>query len=136
MDIQQIAYKISSYCTKQYPDLEWNIDRSSDDCTNKTVISGVDFPFKITLKICQPDRENEVSCYKEEATDDYIIGHFDLVNVGWLGMFGIQLNCDKKIDFRSFRVAGEWNKKDWLLFKQCRKIMLDIFNFILEEIQE
>ena len=135
MDIQQIDYKILGYCTKQYPDLDWSIYRSSSDCANKTVISGVDFPFKVTLKICS-DKKNEVSCYEEETTDDYIIGHFDLVNVGWLGMFGIHLNCDKKIDFRSFRVVGEWNEKDWLLCKQIQKIMLDIVNFIVIEVQE
>lgn len=135
MDTQQIVYKILGYCTKQYPDLDWSIDSLSSDYANKTVISGDDFPFKVTLKICS-DKKNEVSCYEEETTDDYIIGHFDLINVGWLGMFGIQLNCDKKIDFRSFRVAGEWNEKDWLLFKQYQKTMLDIFNFIVIKIQE
>lgn len=134
MDIQQIAHKISGYCLNQYPDLDWNISRLNSECTNKTVICGVDFPFKVTLEIGS-DKRDESSFYEEETTDDYIIGHFDLVNKGWLGMFGIGLNCDKKIDFRSFPVT-EWDKKDWDLHKQYRKIMLDIFNFILDEIQE
>lgn len=95
MDTQQVVYKISGYCLNQYPNLEWNI---IGKYANKTVICGVDFPFKVTLKICS-DKRNEVSSYKEETTDDYIIGHFDLVNVGWLGMFGIHLNCDKKNRF-------------------------------------
>ena len=134
MDIQQIAEKISGYCLNQYPNLEWNVSRLNSECTNKTVICGADFPFKVTLKICS-DKRDESSFYKEETTDDYIIGHFDLVNKGWLGMFGIHLNCDKKIDFRSFPVT-EWDKKDWDLHKQYREVMLDIFNFIVNQIQE
>lgn len=134
MDTQQIAYKISGYCLNQYPDLEWNISRLNSECAGKTVICGVDFPFKVTLIICS-DKRDESSFYKEETTDDYIIGHFDLVNKGWLGMFGIGLNSDKKIDFRSFPVT-EWDKKDWDLHKKYREVMLNIFNFILDEIQE
>jgi hypothetical protein len=132
MDTQQVVYKISGYCLNQYPNLEWNI---IGKYANKTVICGVDFPFKVTLKICS-DKRNEVSSYKEETTDDYIIGHFDLVNVGWLGMFGIHLNCDKKIDFRSLPITKEWDKKDWDLYKKYREVMLGIFNFIANEIQE
>lgn len=130
MDTQEIAYRISGYCLNQYPDLEWNVNSDA----NKTVICGVDFPFKVTLKICS-DKRDEPIFYKEETTDDYIIGHFDLVNKGWLGMFGIGLNCDKKIDFRSFPVT-EWDKKDWDLHKKYREVMLDIFIFILDEIQD
>ena len=132
MNTQQIVYKISGYCLNQYPNLEWNI---IGKYANKTVICGVDFPFKVTLKICS-DKRNEVYSYKEETTDDYIIGHFDLVNVGWLGMFGIHLNCDKKIDFRSLPITKEWDKKDWDLYKKYREVMLGIFNFIANEIQE
>ena len=132
MDTQQVVYKISGYCLNQYPNLEWNI---IGKYANKTVICGVDFPFKVTLKICS-DKRNEVSSYKEETTDDYIIGHFALVNVGWLGMFGIHLNCDKKIDFRSLPITKEWDKKDWDLYKKYREVMLGIFNFIANEIQE
>jgi len=135
MEIQLIAYKISGYCLNQYPDLEWNVDKLNSECTNKTVICGVDSLFKVTLKICS-DKRNDVSSYKEETTDDYIIGHFDLVNVGWLGMFGIHLNCDKKIDFRSLPITKEWDKKDWDLYKKYREVMLGIFNFIANEIQE
>lgn len=125
MDTQQIVYKISGYCLNQYPNLEWNV---SSKCANKTVICGVDFPFKVTLKICS-DKRNEVSSYKEETTDDYIIGHFDLVNVGWLGMFGIHLNCDKKIDFRSLPITKEWDKKDWDLYKKISRSDVRYFQF-------
>ena len=60
MDIQQIAYKISGYCLNKYPDLEWNVDKLNSECTNKTVICGVDSLFKVTLKICS-DKRNDVS---------------------------------------------------------------------------
>ena len=52
MDTQQIAHKISGYCLNQYPDLDWNVSKLNSECTNKTVICGVDFPFKLTLEIC------------------------------------------------------------------------------------
>ncbi|MFN7338116.1 MAG: hypothetical protein ACK5SY_00805 [bacterium] len=57
MDTWQIAYKISGYCLNQYPNLEWNVN---SEYANKTVICGVDFPFKVTLKICS-DKRNKVS---------------------------------------------------------------------------
>lgn len=135
MDIQQIAEKISRYCLNKYPNLEWNVSRLNSECTNKIVICGVDFPFKGTLKICS-DKRDDVFSYREETTDDYIIGRFDLINVGWLGMFGIGLNCNKTIDFHSFPITEEWNKKDWDLHKKYREVMLDIFNFIVNQIQE
>ena len=135
MDTQQIAEKISGYCLNQYPDLEWNVDKLNSGCINKTVICGVDFPFKVTLEICLEKRQTRLF-YKEETTDDHIIGHFDLINVAWIGMFGIGLNCNKTIDFHSFPTTEEWDKKDWDLHKKYRKIMLDIFNFIVNQIQE
>ena len=130
MDTQQIAHKISGYCLNQYPDLDWNVSRLNSECTNKTVICGVDFPFKLTLEICL-DKKNEVSFDKEKTTCIYVLGYFDIVNTDWVGQFTINLN--KEIGFYSYPIA---KKKDWILCKKYREVMLGIFNFIVNQIQE
>lgn len=131
MNVQEITKRLLVFCENQYPNLKWNVN---NECTNETVICGVDFPFEVTLKI-HSNKRDESFLYKEEVTYDAIIGQFDLVNVCWVGVFGIVLNCDKKIDFRSFPIT-EWDKKDWDLHKKYREVMLGIFNFIVNEIQE
>ena len=66
-----------------------------------------------------------------------IKGWCDLNSLDWVGEFIVLLNSNKKSNFCFYtETADEWNEKDWILCKQIQKIMLDIFTFILNEIQE
>lgn len=127
MDTWQIAYKILEFCKKQHPSLKWNIKSVSKDAT---YIYGSDSSIELTLEVCK------------EGQFEYILGFSKILSsIVWLGTFHVWMNFEKnsKIDFALYtedETDKTWNEKDWVLSKQTRKIMLDIFNFILDEIQE
>lgn len=124
MDTWQIAYKILEFCKKQYPNLRWDIKSVSKDAT---YIYGSVSSIELTLGV------------HKECEFEYIIGSSKISSSKvWLGTFHVWMNFEKNsdIDFTLYETDKIWNEKDWVLSKQARKIMLDTFNFILDEIQE
>jgi hypothetical protein len=124
MDTWQIAWKIFKFCREQHPNLRWDIKSVRKD---STYIYGSDSFIEVTLRV------------HKEREFEYILGSSKISPAMlWLGTFHVWMNFEKNsdIDFALYETDKTWNEKDWVLSKQSRKIMLNIFNFILDEIQE
>ena len=124
MDTQLVAEKLFKFCKEKYPNLRWDIKSARKD---STYIYGSDSFIELTLEV------------HKECKFEYILGSSKISSpIVWLGTFHVWMNFEKDsdIDFTLYETAKIWNEKDWLLSKQSRKIMLNIFNFILDEIQE
>jgi hypothetical protein len=145
MDTRQIAEKLFNFCEERYPDLKWAWNYSYSDidgCKDVSLILGSCSKFKLELEICSEERQ-EFYSYEKEATYDYILGLLLISQseekslLPWSGSFQVSLNHDKNSELE-FTIAthDEWNDDSWLLVKKARKIVRDIFNFILDEIQE
>jgi hypothetical protein len=122
MDTWQIAWKILEFCKDRYPEINWDIKSARKD---STCIYGSDSFIELKLWV-----------HKEF---EYILGFSKISSpIVWLGTFHVWMNFEKDsdIDFTLYKTDKIWNEKDWVLSKQSRKIMLNIFNFILDEIQE
>jgi len=124
MDTRQIAEKLFNFCEGRYPNLRWDIKSVRKD---STYIYGSDSFIELTLRV------------HKECEFEYILGSSKILSpMLWLGTFHVWINFEKDsdIDFTLYETDKIWNEKDWVLSKQSRKIMLNIFNFILDEIQE
>jgi hypothetical protein len=124
MDTQLVAEKLFKFCKEKYPDLKWDIKSARKD---STFIYGSDSFIELTLGV------------HKECEFEYILGSSKISSpMLWLGTFHVWMNFEKNsdIDFTLYETDKIWNEKDWVLSKQSRKIMLNIFNFILDEIQE
>lgn len=138
MDTWQVTEKLFNFCKKKYPDLDWN--HRHQKCDNIAFISGSCSLFKLKLEICSDLFEYS---NKQKPTYDYIQGWIDVLQLSkksrlfWSGSFRIRLNKDKNSELE-FTVAtrDEWDDDIWSITKKARKILLDIFTFILDEIQE
>jgi hypothetical protein len=144
MDTRQIAEKLFNFCEGRYPDLKWawNYYSGIDNCKDVSLIFGSCSLFKLELEIRSEEKQERYS-YEKEATYDYILGLLRISQsekkslLPWSGSFQVSLNHDKDSELE-FMIAthDEWNDDSWLLVKKARKIVRDIFNFILDEIQE
>jgi hypothetical protein len=124
MDTQLVAEKLFKFCREQHPNLRWDIKSVRKD---STYIYGSDSFIELTLGV------------HKEREFEYILGSSKISSpMLWLGTFHVWINFEKDsdIDFTLYETDKIWNEKDWVLSKQSRKIMLNIFNFILDEIQE
>ena len=124
MDTQLVAEKLFKFCKEKYPNLRWDIKSARKD---STYIYGSDSFIELTLRV------------HKECEFEYILGSSKILPpMLWLGTFHVWINFEKDsdIDFTLYETDKIWNEKDWVLSKQSRKIMLNIFNFILDEIQE
>ena len=124
MDTQLVAEKLFKFCKEKYPNLRWDIKSARKD---STYIYGSDSFIELTLRV------------HKECEFEYILGSSKISSpIVWLGTFHVWMNFEKNsdIDFTLYETDKIWNEKDWVLSKQSRKIMLNIFNFILDEIQE
>jgi hypothetical protein len=124
MDTQLVAEKLFKFCREQHPNLRWDIKSARKD---STCIYGSDSFIELKLWV------------HKEFEFEYILGFSKISSpIVWLGTFHVWMNFEKDsdIDFTLYKTGKIWNEKDWVLSKQSRKIMLNIFNFILDEIQE
>ena len=132
MDIQLVAEKILNFCKAKYPELDWSY--SSKKCSKKgypiASIIGSHPLFKLELTIS-----------KDWLEIESILGYLSLQDINFRGCFLIQLNDDKDSELEFYRsdfneTTKPLDKNKWNLCKKARKIMREIFNFILDEIQE
>ena len=136
MDTQLVAEKILAFCKAKYPDLKWIFHGFNYDQYHQTIQGLSDLTdspeIEILLKVGDGGSVNEYSQGWEG-----IKGWCTLNSLDWVGEFIVLLNSSKKSEFCFYSETHyEWSEKDWLLCKQIQKVMLDIFNFILNEIQE
>jgi hypothetical protein len=145
MDTWQIAEKLFNFCEGRYPDLKWAWNYSYGDidgCKDVSLIFGSCSLFKLELEIRSEEKQERYS-YEKEATYDYILGLLRISQseekslLPWSGSFQVSLNHHKNGELE-FTIAthDEWNDDSWSVVKQARKIVREIFNFILDEIQE
>ena len=120
LNIQLIAKKIFNFCKEKYPDLRWNLDSE-----NNTIQCPV-FPDELIIEVFLDGQIYRVSC------EAYCVGGFEL----WINPDDRSNNCpyENKIVFDYIR-RSKCNYFD-NKYRETRKVMLDIFTFILNEIQE
>ena len=136
MDTQLVTEKILTFCKEKYPDLKWVFNGFNYDQYHQTIqgLSNLtDSPeMEILLKV---GSSGSVDKYSEGW--EGIKGWCTLNSLDWVGEFIVLLNSSKKSEFVFYTETHyEWNEKDWVSCKQIQKIMLDIFTFILDEVQE
>lgn len=132
MDTQQIAEKIFNFCKEKYPGLDWNFDFTDND-------------YKIIQCLTFSNDNIEIKYGIWAGLDG------QLKYIEWqdnqIGKFKIWINpptedmSDRYEDYIRFQNLAYyrhelWSAEHWELVSQHRKVMLDIFNFILDEIQE
>ncbi len=120
LNIQLITGKLFSFCKEKYPDLEWNLNSE-----NNTIQCPV-FPHELIIEVFLDGQIYRVSC------EAYCVGTFEL----WI-------NPDDRDNNRSYenKIVFDYIRRsnhDYFdnKYRETRKIMLDIFTFILDEIQE
>lgn len=120
MNTKQVTEKILEFCHKSYPDLKWNLNSE-----NNTIQCPV-FPHKLWIDIFLDGQIYRVSCQA------YCVGGFEL----WINPDDRDNNYpyENQIAFDYIRKS----KSDYFdnKYRETRKIVLDIFTFILDEIQE
>ena len=130
MDIQQIAEKILEFCKEKYPDLEWNFD-FTDNYWKVIRLTSFDDNTEIWLNA----QLNHIQFYRIQWQDN-LIGSF----VIWINppIEDMSNRYEDTIAFDNLAYYKYklWSAEQWELVSQYRKVMLDIFNFILDEIQE
>ena len=132
MDIQLVAEKIFNFCKEKYPDLDWNFDFTDND-------------YKIIQCLTFSNDNIEIKYGIWAGLDG------QLKYVEWqdnqIGKFKIWINpptedmsyqYEDHIVFENLAYYRDelWSAEYWALVSQYRKVMLDIFNFILDKIQE
>ena len=136
MDTQLVTEKILTFCKEKYPDLKWVFHGFDYDQYHQTIQGLSDLTdspeMEILLKVGDSGSVDEYS----EGWEG-IKGWCTLNSLDWVGEFIVLLNSIKKSEFVFYTETHyEWNEKDWVSCKQIQKIMLGIFTFILDEIQE
>ena len=135
MDIQLVAEKLFNFCEEKYPELDWNCD-FTDDYDKVIRSSYLDRYGKIWLDgslecVIWLDRSLECVRWQENR-----IGSFKI----WINppVEDMSSRYEDTIVFENLAYYRykRWNAENWELVSQYRKVMVDIFNFILDEIQE
>ncbi|MCA2634135.1 MAG: hypothetical protein IM507_17625 [Microcystis sp. M20BS1] len=120
MDIKQVTEKILEFCHRSYPNLRWNLDSE-----NNTIQCPL-FPDELIIEVFLDGLLKCVSC------EAYCVGGFEL----WINPDDRDNNrsYENKIFFDYIRKS----KSDYFdnKYRETRKVMLDIFTFILDEIQK
>ena len=120
LNIQLITGKLFNFCKEKYPDLKWNLDSENN------IIQCPVFPGELIIDVFLDGQLYRVSC------EAYCVGGFEL----WINPDDRDNNCsyENKIVFDYI----ERSKRDYFgnKYRETRKVMLDIFNFILDEIQK
>jgi len=120
MNITEVTTKIFNFCQKTYPELKWSFTSLS---RTQDMIYGYR-PKSIWIDI--------------KFTNDfrnYIEGRSTISNLDWEGSFLVWIN-DRKNSKISFKKSGTAKHEELNLWrKKGTQIMIDIFQFIKNEIQ-
>lgn len=136
MDTQLVTEKILTFCKEKYPDLKWVFHGFDYDQYHQTIQGVTDSSDSSEMEILLFIGDG---CWSDGYREEWegIKGWCTLNSLDWIGEFIVLLNSNKKSDFCFYSEdIDEWNEKDWVSCKQIQKIMLDIFTFILDEVQE
>ena len=132
MDTQQIAEKLFNFCKEKYSDLEWGFDFTDNDYKIIQCLTFSDNNIKIEYDIwagldgrlkCVQWQDNQIGKFKiwiNPPTEDMSYRYEDYIVFENLAYYRHEV----------------WSAEQWELVNQYRKVMLDIFTFILDEIQE
>ena len=126
MDTQQAAEKLFNFCKEKYPDLDWNSDFTND----YKIIQCLTF-YGFNIDFCT-GLDGRLKCVQWQ---DNTIGRFKI----WINP-PTEFCHDRYEDIIVFENLAYyrhelWSAEHWKLVSQYRKIMLDIFTFILDEVK-
>lgn len=132
MDIKQVTEKIFNFCKEKYPDLDWNSDFTDNDYKIIQCLTFSNDNIEIRYGFCTK-LDGQLKCVQWQNNQ---IGRFKI----WINppIEDISDRYEDIIVFKNFAYCRHelWSAEHWKLVSQYRKVMLDIFNFILDEIQE
>jgi len=122
MDIKQVTEKILEFCRRSYPNLRWNLDSKNN------TIQCPDSPHKLWIDVFLYGQLYRVSC------EVYCVGGFEL----WINSNDRDNNCLYNNQIVFHHIDHIRSESDYFdnKYRETRKVMVDIFNFILDEIQE
>ena len=128
MDIQLVAEKIFNFCKEKYPDLDWNFD-FTDNVIQCLTFSNDNIEIKYGIWAGLDGQ------LKYVEWQDNQIGKFKI----WINP-PTEFCHDRYEDIIVFENLAYyrhelWSAEDWKLVSQYRKIMLNIFTFILDEVK-
>lgn len=136
MNIAETTQKIFNFCQKTYPELNWSftsLTKTQDMIYGyRSILNSIN-GIQIDIKV------NSNNSYSSDGSPsdfrNYIEGRSTISNLDWEGSFLVWINDRKnsKILFKKSGTAkyGELN----LWRKKGTQIMIDIFEFIENEIQ-
>jgi len=127
MDTQQAAEKLFNFCKEKYPDLDWNSDFTND----YKIIQCLTF-YGFNIDFCT-GLDGRLKCVQWQ---DNTIGRFKIWINPPTGFWSDQYEDIIVFENLAYYRHELWSAEDWKLVSQYRKIMLDIFTFILDEIQD
>jgi hypothetical protein len=132
MDIQLIAEKIFNFCKEKYPDLDWNFDFTDNDYKIIQCLTFSNDNIEIKYGIWA-GLDGRLKCVQWQNDQ---IGKFKI----WINppTEDMSYQYEDHIVFENLAYYRDelWSAEYWALVSQYRKVMLDIFNFILDKIQE
>ena len=132
MDIQLVAEKIFNFCKEKYPDLDWNFDFTDNDYKIIQCLTFSNDNIEIKYGIWA-GLDGRLKCVHWQNNQ---IGRFKI----WINPPNEDMSdlYEDIIVFKNFAYYRHelWSAEHWALVSQYRKVMVDIFNFILDEIQE
>jgi hypothetical protein len=132
MDIQLVAEKIFNFCKEKYPDLDWNFDFTDNDYKIIQCLTFSNDNIEIKYGIWA-GLDGRLKCVQWQNDQ---IGKFKI----WINppTEDMSYQYEDHIVFENLAYYRDelWSAEYWALVSQYRKVMVDIFNFILDEIQE
>jgi hypothetical protein len=132
MDIQLVAEKIFNFCKEKYPDLDWNFDFTDNDYKIIQCLTFSNDNIEIKYGIWA-GLDGRLKCVQWQNDQ---IGKFKI----WINppTEDMSYQYEDHIVFENLAYYRDelWSAEYWALVSQYRKVMLDIFNFILDKIQE
>jgi hypothetical protein len=131
MDIKQVTEKIFNFCKEKYPDLDWNSDFTDNDYKIIQCLTFSNDSIEIRYGFCT-GLDRRLKCVQWQ---DNQIGRFKI----WINP-PTEFCHDRHEDIIVFENLAYyrhelWSAEHWKLVSQYRKIMLDIFTFILDEVK-
>jgi hypothetical protein len=131
MNTWQIAEKLFNFCKEKYPDLDWNFDFTDNRYEIIQCLTFSNGSIEIRYGFCT-GLDRQLKCVQWQ---DNQIGRFKI----WINP-PTEFCHDRYEDTIVFENLAYyrhelWSAENWKLVSQYRKIMLDIFTFIFDEVK-